>query len=259
MKTENTGAAGSARGSFPNGERVIKKRIRIWYWILLILGSLAVGVALAAWDGPAGTKTALAIGWLALAVIAAIAIDLLWYRRLGQKLNALSRVLTEERDPDRYIAEVDRLLGDCRSPQLRQVRLIDLGTAYCEKEDYPKAKELYLQVRPEKLPPHIRAVYWADLALVSLHLGEEGEMCRILETEETLLAPFREQEPLGGLLAVLSIARLLAEGEAEDAAALLAEAQPRWETPRNAAEFAALADRCERELSRKQPAEDADA
>ncbi|MGE4276363.1 MAG: hypothetical protein AB7E30_04190 [Lawsonibacter sp.] len=217
--------------------------IRTTFWTVLVLGSALLGVGLAAWDLDSHTKKFMIGGWLLLMVLAVIAIDLLWYRELGKKVEALRPVLTE--DPGRYIQEIRALLEGKRSPQLRSVLLVNLSAAYQEKEDYQTARDLLLSVNPKKLAGINRAVYWADLALAYFHLGEDAQALEILAAQESSFSKLTETSVLGSLLAILSVFQKLALGDRAGAKHRLDEVRPRWEEAHNAREFKDLARRCQ--------------
>lgn len=217
--------------------------IRAAFWTILVLGSALLGAGGAALDLDRSAKRIVVVGWFFLIVLAAVAIDLLWYRELGKKVEALRPLLTE--NPDHYIREIRALLEGKRSPHLRGVLLVNLSAAYQEKGDYKTAANLLRSVNPKKLAGMNRSIYWADLALAYFHLGENARALEILAAQESGFSKLRESAALGGLLAILSVFQMLALGNRAGAKQRLEQVRPHWEEARNAREFEALAQRCQ--------------
>ncbi|HWP51373.1 MAG TPA: hypothetical protein VN626_06725 [Clostridia bacterium] len=221
-----------------------KKNIRVAFWVIVLSGSLLLGIVTAALDIGGATKNALVIIWLSTLAFASIAIDLLWYRAFNQQMKALQPILLEERNPDRYIQEISGLLEGKKSPRLRGILLINLCAAYCEKREYDTAKTLLLQIDPKKLASLNRLVFWADLAYVHFHLHEDAQACAILAKQEKLLFKLREHPHVGGLMTILFVFQKVAQGDKAEARALLEQARPKWQTARNAHDFDYLEQLC---------------
>lgn len=221
-----------------------KKKIRTAFWIIILSGSLLLGVAVGALNVGPAVKNALLIVWLGAVAVAAVAIDLLWYRAFNRRLEALQPILAEERDPDRYIQEISALLEGKRSPQLRGVLLINLCAAYCDKKEYDTAKALLMQVNPKKLAPVNRLVYWADLAYIHFHLQEDTQACAILTQQQNMLLRFKDSPHFGGLIAILFVFQRVSQGNKDGAKALLEQARPQWQTARNTHDFDYLEQLC---------------
>lgn len=221
-----------------------KKKIRIAFWVAAVTLSALLGVATEALEISDSAKNVLLIVWLGSMAAVSVAIDLLWYRSFNQRLKALQPILLKERDPDRYIQEISALLEGKKSPQLRGVLLINLSAAYCEKKEYDTAKTLLLQIDPKKLAGINRLAYWADLAYVHFYLHEDERACAALARQEKELLKFADHPHLGGLIAILSVFKKLAEGDKPGAKALLEQARARWENAHSAPDFDYLAQRC---------------
>ncbi len=221
-----------------------KKRIRTVFWIIVLSGSILLGVLSPALSMADRARNILLIAWLVSIAAASVAIDLLWYRAFNRQLKALQPILLEERDPDRYIQEISALLEGKKSSHLRGVLLINLSAAYCEKREYDTAKTLLLQIEPRKLSGINRPVYWADLAYVHFYLREDKQACTILARQQKAFAPLAASPQLGGLLAILTIFQKLSTGDKAGAKAALAQARPRWENAHNAPDFDYLARQC---------------
>lgn len=221
-----------------------RKRIRIIYWVVLILGAAGIGVFAAMQDLPAHLRISLIVSWALLGAIVSLSTDILWAQSVGKQLAKLTPILTEEKDADRYIAELTALMGDIRSPQLHQIYLVNMGAAYCEKNDYYNAKRYLEQVVPKKLAKLNRVVFWADMALVLFYLNEKDDACRIMEDHAAAFAKFQDSALLGGTIAIIHIFYLLAKEKKEDAKTALDAANAKWRNPRTADDLDHLAKLC---------------
>jgi tetratricopeptide (TPR) repeat protein len=203
-----------------------KKRIRVIFWVVVILVCLLVGMGLAACGLTTKMKTVVALICVAAVAVAAVVIDLAYYRRLGKAVDALLPLLHQ--DPDAYIQGIEDLLHGAKNLGLRQTRAINLAAAYCEKGDYARAARHLEELDPAQLSPQHRGVYWADYALTQFHLHHKKKACDILAQQEEVFAPLKNSRHLGGLLAVLDIFRLLAEGDQATARKMLDLARVAW-------------------------------
>lgn len=225
-----------------------EKKIRVISWVIIILGSLVVGGVTGALEITETMKIGIVIVWLIFIFLIICNINLLWNRSMFKKVSSLSSILSEDHDPDRYIAEINALLEGTKSEQFRQIRLLNLGAAYCDKEDYRMAKELLMQVETSKLAPINQTVYWIDLALVHFYLKENQEACAIMEQQKDAFSELKDHQTLGGSLALLTISEQLAMGNAAEAKKLLDDLRPRWENDRNARDFDNLDKQCAEQL-----------
>lgn len=151
---------------------------------------------------------------------------LLRYRTIGKRIEALAPLLYT--DPDRYIEETERTLGGVKSDTLQQVRLVNLGAAYCVKGAYRIGADHLEKVDPEKLAPAQRGIYWADLALTQFHLDRRKRGCAILNGQAAALEPLKTDPQHGGLMAVLKCFAMLSEEELYLAEGELDAVQETW-------------------------------
>lgn len=222
-----------------------REKIRAVFWLIVISGSLLLGLLTASPDFNPAVKIPALLLWLAAIAAVSVLIDLLWYRAFNRRLKVLQPILLEECDPDRYIQEISALLEGKKSPQLRGVLLINLCAAYCEKKEYDTAKALLLQIDPKRLVGINRPIFWAALAYVHFYLGEDAKACTILAEHRKVFASFSTSPQLGGLLAILSVFQKLWEGDKANAKALLAQERPKWEDAHNAPDFDYLVQLCQ--------------
>lgn len=186
-----------------------QNRVRAVYWVIIALGSLLLGLYMAKTEW----NTSVLALWLVVIFLGSLAVDMLWYRNLGKKVNALLPLL--HTDPDRYIAGLEDLLGGARSLGVQQTRCINLSAAYCEKGDYEKAVNLLTSLDPRRIPAVNQRAYWANLALSRFHL-DQNELARaVIEDHSDLFAQMKDHPGLGGLAAVLSVYYALSKGEVQ--------------------------------------------
>lgn len=221
-----------------------RKTIKRVFWIVLVAGSAALGVYQGAADPTGAAKWAPILLWLGLMAVSAVAIDVLWYQEINKKLSEIAPILQQQRDADRYIIELEALLGGKRSHHLQQVRLINLSAAYAQKEDYQRAKELLQQIDVKRLLSIHRPSYWANMALVHFFFDEQEEACAIMEQQEKLFSRWRKSPALGPTLAPLDVLYQLAQGDREQALQLLAAARQKWQNEYNSRDFDELEEKC---------------
>ena len=220
------------------------KKIRMIFWIVIIVLSIFFGIVAAALDLSPTVRRILMAVYLTFVLISSISIDLLWYRFFNHRLKALQPILLHQRDADRYITEITALLEGKKSPQIRSVLKLNLSAAYCEKKEYEKAKELLLQIKPRKLAGTNRLIYWADLAYVYFYLQENQNAISIMDQQKVPFSKLSDNGYVGGLLAILSIFRKLAENDNIGARQLLDQSRAKWENQYTAPDFEYLEKQC---------------
>lgn len=219
------------------------KKIRRIFWIILIAGSLLIGILTSLLEVSNFTKQLVLCAWLTVLVVSSIIIDLRWGKKLSCAINALSPLLYEE--PDQYILKIHELLDNMRSPMLRQLLVINHAAALCVKKEYSPAKEMLLSLPVKRLSHPLRPYYWANLSLIHFYLGEEDQGCSILEQQRKMFSIWTEDSRLGPTLAILRIFELLAKHQPEEAQEALKQLRPRWEDEHNAEDFELLQQRCQ--------------
>ncbi len=192
-----------------------KKRIRRIWWCVYLLACLAAGICTAAFDLSTEMTVALFLLLCLAAVLSWYVINLMWYRELNASVAAAAPLLHS--DPDRYIAELTRLLGNKKSPQLRAVYYINLCAAYCEKQDWLAARAQLDRLRPQSLSAPLRACWTANRAYVGFYLGQNEAAHALLEKNAVLLQKQRIQPELNTLMEVLEVFDLCGQNQAEEA------------------------------------------
>ncbi|WP_085832943.1 hypothetical protein [Clostridium merdae] len=222
-----------------------RNKIRVIFWVILIVTSFLFGVGLAAFEPSDEVKKFSIIVFLCFVAISATILNLLWFRAFNLKLASLHSILLEEHDADRYIAEINELMEDKISPQMRSVLQLSLSAAYCEKRDFLKAKELLSLINPQKLRGTNRTLYWADYAYVHFHLKENNKAIKRMIEHQAEFDKIRTHSNWGALLLILQIFKELAEGNLKKAQSLLEQERPKWETENNKDDFEYLEKLCQ--------------
>lgn len=218
-----------------------RRKIRIAFWAAFILPFfLLLGIGRPLLQLSEGMIWTLFWVWCAVMVLAWYLINRLWYLEFRRTVRALLPILTEEKDPDRYIAENEKLLAGKKSEQIKGILRMNLCAAYCEKGDYSKAKEQLSALHPQKLYGVERVAYLADLAYVCFYLDETEEALDVMQKNKKGLTDFAQSPHLGGLIAVLRIFELLAHGNAEEVKDALEKAKKRWPDSRHENDFLVL-------------------
>lgn len=179
--------------------------------------------------------------WIAAGVLTGIyLIYLAIYIYNAKKLDALSPILAQQADPDRYISEVNKLLENKKSAQLQNIRFINLAVAYEYKRDYEKANEWLLRVNPRQLTIANRNVYWANLAFTDFYLGKNKEACAIMDAQRAKFQQLSAFEEHKAKLAILSIFYNIAQKEKKAAKKQLTTYRKSFSNPLYEADFTYL-------------------
>ena len=217
-----------------------KRKIRIAFWAAATLLFLLLGISRPLLQLSESMTWTLFWVLCALTLIAWYLINQLWYLEFRKTVGALLPILTEEKDPDRYIAENEKLLVGKKAEQIKGILRMNICAAYCEKGDYSKAEEHLLALRPQKLYGIQRVAYLADLAYVYFYLDQKAEALDVMAQNKKGLSDFAQSPHLGGLIAVLQIFELLARGNVDEAKEALEKARERWPDSRCESDFLAL-------------------
>ncbi|WRS28134.1 hypothetical protein U6B65_03125 [Oscillospiraceae bacterium MB08-C2-2] len=197
-------------------------------WISACFLGLLLGILKGYFDWPDAVfwKIYLTIG--AAAIVGAYLFNLIWYRRFAGRINALLPILREEKNPDRYIEENQKLLEGLRPQGLRAVLHINLCAAYCQKKEFDRAKEQLGMVNPKYVRKLNRVIYLMDMAYVHFYLGEQQEALAAMEENRKGLQELAESESYGSLVCVLHVFEALAQEKNSRAAELLDMARQKW-------------------------------
>lgn len=155
-----------------------RKKIKIAYYCVSVSLALSLGASRAAF-ALSDTVFYTLYCLLMIGIVAGFFIvNGLWYREFQKDFNALQPILTVEKDPDRYISEIEKLM-----------------------------------------------------------VGNNDAAIACMEKHRRGIKDFENNDHLGGLIAILHIFALLAQGERDKARLLYDEARPRWESDLTRSDF----------------------
>ena len=156
-------------------------------------------------------------------------------KKINMRILALSPLLYEE--PEKYLAEIEKLVGGAKSSTFKVVYYVNSSAAYFEMRDYKKAKETLLKFDGNSILGLNRAIYYADLALYNIHLNEDEEALAIWEENKNEFMKLRNIDNVGPAVSSVCIFSLIKEGKKEEAIAALNEAKIKWTEPKDIREF----------------------
>lgn len=169
-----------------------RQHIRLIFWAIVIAVSGLLGVARAALGLEGIISKLLVVSWLVCAVAASVWIDVRWQQKLQKRLAEMQLILSEEKDPDRYIKELHELLDGAKKWNLVLCRNMNLSMAYAEKKDYEKALQYLEELDPARMQGELKAVYWANRGLFCLYTGKTEEGQKMLLEQKPILEAYQK-------------------------------------------------------------------
>ena len=157
----------------------------------------------------------------AVVLAAVIAINMSWQLRFQKKLLRLNRVLTDDHDPDRFIAENEDLMEKVKHPFHQSLLMINIAVGYSDKKDFKKAKKILLEIPEGGLRGINRIIYYNNLAYFHFHLGETKKAIRILEEHREEFDRLLNNQQLGKHIIINRVYQAIAEGDKNRAEQLL--------------------------------------
>ncbi len=178
-----------------------------------------------------------------MAYVVGVVVNVVYVSKLAKKVDSLLPILYDEGNPDRYLTELELLLGDVKSPALRSVYCINRATALFDKEEYVKAKDALLEMDPKKILGVNRLIYHLNMALICMHLGEEEETLQIWHENDKEFLKLKDSDNAGAAVASLAIFTLIKGSRFEAASNELETAKTKWKRERDQKEFRFLEDK----------------
>lgn len=169
-----------------------RQQVRRIFWLLVIAISAILGVLREALGLQGIISNLLVICWLICAAAASVWIDMRWQQKLQKRLAEMQTLLTEEKDPDRYIKELHELLDGAKKWNLVLCRNMNLSMAYAEKKDYEKALQYLEELDPSRMQGELQAVYWANRGLFCLYTGKTEEGQKMLLEQKPILEAYQK-------------------------------------------------------------------
>lgn len=212
-------------------------KLRIVFWAFTIIIAMAIGAFCAVGQVSDGTFRIILVTYVVVMIGAWLAVNILYTARLAKKVNGLLPILREENDPDRYLEELTGLIGNADSKAFRSVYKLNCAAAYCDKEEYEKARSILLEMEPRNIPGPDRLVYLLDMALIHMHLGEDEAALSIWNERGAEFEKFRENDNMGAAVASLRIFSLIAEGQRSEALDEIGRCREKWTRKREIKEW----------------------
>lgn len=214
-----------------------KWKIRIVFWIISILIAVGIG-AICVFNGVSVEAFHKAlIAYVIIMVAIWYVINITYVTKLAKQVNSLIPILYDEGDPERYLMELHNLIGEARSQAFRSIYCINSSAAYCDMGEYEKARQYLDELEPKRIPGVNKLAYYADLALVSVHLGEYEKAITIWNDNKDKLLKFAENSDLGPAIASLNIFSMIYSGQEQEAFKEIESAKQKWTRPRDSKEF----------------------
>ncbi len=173
-------------------------------------------------------------------ILCALTVNIIWQISFQKKLAGLSRILYQQKDPDRFIAENEKLLQTVKSEFNKGLILINISAGYSEKEDYRRAKDILLQVSEKHIKGFYKVIYNHNLCYFYFMLGENTSGLAVFNANRNVFMKFENHPTLGGSIAVNRIYCHIAAGETEQAKLLYGQAKSKYTDPRFDKDWAKL-------------------
>ena len=219
-----------------------RKKMRVGFWILTLVTALIIGFVCGFNDVSDRTYHIVLVVYAVVMVGIWFAWNFAYTASFSKEVNGLVSILYDDEDPDRYLMELDRCLGDVKSKGFRTVYVINSAVAYCDKGDYQKAKELLAGIKSWKRYGITRLVYEMDVAMVAMHLGDGETALRIWNENKPEFIKLSGAKNIGATVAAIGVFAAICEGQTAAARRALEAAKEAWTKPRNQRAFAFLED-----------------
>lgn len=221
-----------------------RQQVKRIFWLIVIAGSAILGV-LRSMLGLEGVIDKLLIGcWVICLAAVSIWIDLRWQQKLQKRLAEMQLILSEEKDPDRYIKELQELLDGAKKWNLVLCRNMNLSMAYAEKRDYEKALQCLEELDPGRMQGELKAAYWANRSLFCFHTGKSEEGQKILLEQKAILTAYRGNPYVAVAAELLPAVEKMEQAEWQEAEKLLAELREQKDKDADTSYLDALAEIC---------------
>ncbi len=126
-------------------------------------------------------------------------VDLLRFQR---KYASILPILQDEKDPARFIQELEKILEKINNTKIRNLYIMSLAAGYCENGDYNKAHQLLSSVNPKDLLAINQVIYYINMFAITLNLGDEEKALTILEEKKTLIKQYEKHPSIESAITV---------------------------------------------------------
>lgn len=219
-----------------------KKRQIKYFWRLLQIGSFILGIAIAYFKLDATYSGIIVSTWFCILVLLFISLYMSMYHRINENLAKINTILYVDLDADLYIDKINELFKGLKSRNLKNVKYMNLGAAYCYKRNYEAAKESFLMVNSKYLNRDYKIMYWADLTFVYFNLGADDQAFKTIEDHNLLIENVSKIPGLDSLIEMLRIYTLLRKNNISEAEDLYEFTRAKYENNFNTQDFDAIYD-----------------
>lgn len=214
-----------------------KWKIRIVFWIISVLIAVGIGVICVLNGVSENAFHKALIAYVIIMIAIWYVINFAYVARLAKRVNLLIPILYDEGNPEKYLSELHNLIGEAKSQAFRSIYYINSAAAYCDMGEYEKARQCLGELEPKRIPGANKLAYYADLALVSVHLGEDDKAITIWNENKDKLLKFVDNRDLGPAIASLNIFSMIYFGKGQDASREIELAKQKWTRERDIREF----------------------
>lgn len=203
-------------------------KMRFVFWGIVAVTAVGLGAFCAVKQVDDSTFKTLLISYVIVMILGWYAVNMFCVVRLAKRVNSLLPVLTEENDPERYLMQLTELIGNSGSRAFRGIYHINSAAAYCDMQEYEKARSVLSEIKPESVPGANRLAYYLNMALICMHLGEDDEALRIWNEHKNEFEKYSNNENMGAAIATLRIFSMIREGRAGDVPEEIRHFRSRW-------------------------------
>ena len=214
-----------------------KWKIRIVFWIISVLIAVGIGVICVLNGVSEDAFHKALIAYVIIMIAIWYVINFAYVAKLAKQVNSLIPILYDEGNPEKYLSELHNLIGEAKSQAFRSIYCINSAAAYCDMGEYDKAKQYLDELEPKRIPGVNKLAYYVDLALVSVHLGEDEKAITIWNENKEKLLKFTENSNLGAAIASLNIFSMIYFGKEQEAYREIESAKQKWTRARDIREF----------------------
>lgn len=211
--------------------------IRNIFWGFVVLGSIFLGIFCFKNSLSIAVITKYVLLWALILLGAAVIVFFVPYIRQGKELDELTGILVKEKDPKKYIRELESFLVAHPSGMIFHVAQLNLAVAYCDLRDHKKASEVIGKINPKSLSIANRNVYWAYLALISFYLGDTERGIHIMDVHGKQIQQDQRLKSLGAIPSLSAVFYYIAKNQRKEAREVYAKARRKWTDDRYAADF----------------------
>lgn len=157
-------------------------------------------------------------------ILLAIIINIICWINFSKKLQALLKMYSEEKNPQKFIDENKKLLEKTKFRSYKAMLKLNISAGYCNLKEFIKAKETLLSFDKKDLPGINRTIYDMNLAFVYFSTEESEKALEILEKNYQKIKSLQNVEATGGTVDLLMVLKYVALEDYQEAREILEKA-----------------------------------